>query len=152
MMSWLRYIASGRRRAGGGAARVGRGTTVNVDHAGGAGSVRASHGERDAALATLQDAFAEGRLDDAEFDGRMRAALTASRTRARSAGPAAGRYRSGTRPWCVEMTGFGISQGPDDPHGGITLAPDAPVLHIRGIAYKGTIETMSRPAERPQLP
>jgi hypothetical protein len=52
----------------------------------------------------------------------------------------------------VEMTGFGISQGQDDPDDGLALAPDAPVLHIRGVAYKGTVETMARPAERPQLP
>ena len=43
-------------------------------------SVRASDSERDAAASRLQAAFAEGRLDDAEFDERMRAALTA-RTR-----------------------------------------------------------------------
>ena len=42
----------------------------------------------------------------------------------------------------VEMTGFGVTQGPTDD---IALAPDAPVLHIRGIAYKGSIETSSRP-------
>ena len=200
---------------------------MNVDHVGGAGSVRASHGERDAVVATLQDAFAEGRLDDAEFDGRMRAALTA-KTHAElhtlltdlpapaggaGARPApvnpvrpgrlavaykgtvrrAGRWRVPERYTTVvykggglldlraaelqnqvttivavayksritllvppgvrvEMTGFGISQGPEDPGGGVALAPDAPVLHIRGIAYKGTIETMSRPAERSQLP
>ena len=39
--------------------------------------VRASDAERDAAAARLQEAFAEGRLDDAEFDVRMRTALTA---------------------------------------------------------------------------
>jgi hypothetical protein len=50
------------------------------------------------------------------------------------------------------MTGFGISQDAGDPTGGLPLAPDAPVLHVRGVAYKGTIETMSRPAERTQLP
>ena len=44
-------------------------------------SIRASDSERDAAVARLQAAFAEGRLGDAEFDGRMRTALTA-RTRA----------------------------------------------------------------------
>jgi hypothetical protein len=43
-------------------------------------SVRASDSERDAAASKLQAAFAEGRLDDTEFDERMRAALTA-RTR-----------------------------------------------------------------------
>jgi hypothetical protein len=44
-------------------------------------SVRASDSERDAAAGRLQAAFAEGRLNDAEFDERMRTALTA-RTRA----------------------------------------------------------------------
>ena len=43
-------------------------------------SVRASDSERDAAASRLQAAFAEGRLDDTDFDERMRAALTA-RTR-----------------------------------------------------------------------
>jgi hypothetical protein len=39
--------------------------------------VRASDRERDAATHRLQEAFAEGRLDDAEFDERMRSALSA---------------------------------------------------------------------------
>ena len=43
-------------------------------------SVRASDSERDAAVGRLQAAFAEGRLNDVEFDERMRTALTA-RTR-----------------------------------------------------------------------
>jgi hypothetical protein len=43
--------------------------------------IRASDRERDAALQRLQGAFAEGRIDDQEFDERMRAALVA-RTRA----------------------------------------------------------------------
>jgi SAM-dependent methyltransferase len=38
---------------------------------------RASDRERDAVVQRVQDAFAEGRLDDAEFDERSRAALTA---------------------------------------------------------------------------
>jgi hypothetical protein len=42
-----------------------------------ADQVRASNGERDAVAGQLQDAFVEGRLDDAEFDERMRRALTA---------------------------------------------------------------------------
>jgi hypothetical protein len=50
---------------------------------GGSPAIRASDRERDAATHRLQDAFAEGRLDDAEFDDRMRAALTA-RTRRES--------------------------------------------------------------------
>jgi hypothetical protein len=189
--------------------------------------LRASNVEREAAASQLQDAFAEGRLDDAEFDERMRAALTA-RTHAEldavltdlpavagvsGARPApvsgvapgrlavaykgtvrrAGRWRVPERYTTVvykgsglfdlraaellspvttiravayksritvlvppgvrvEMTGFGIDQGPDDLDGGVALAPDAPIVHIRGVGYKGTIETLSRPAERAQLP
>jgi Domain of unknown function (DUF1707) len=195
--------------------------------AAGAGTVRASNAERDVVAGKLQDAFAEGRLDDDEFDQRMRQALTA-RTHAEldvlltdlpavadhGAGPPtpsrsvqpgrlavaykgtvrrAGRWRVPERYTTVvykgsglldlrvaelqgpvttivavayksritllvppgvrvEMTGFGISQDAADPAGGLPLAPDAPVLHIRAVGYKGTIETMSRPAERPQLP
>jgi hypothetical protein len=188
---------------------------------------RASNAERDAVAGRLQDAFAEGRLDDAEFDERMRAALTA-KTQAEldtlltdlpavagtsgarpapAAGVAPGRlavaYKGTVRRagrWRVpdryttvvykggglldlraaelqspvttiravayksritvlvppgvrvEMTGFGINQGPDDLDGGLTLAPDAPIVHIRGVAYKGTIETLGRPADRAELP
>ena len=197
----------------------------------GVGAVRASNAERDAVAGRLQDAFAEGRLDDDEFDERMRAALTAKThaeldrvltdlPAAPGTRPApvaavapgrlavaykgtvrrAGRWRVPERYTTVvykgsglldlraaelqspvttiravayksritvlvppgirvEMTGFGINQGPDDPGHGVALAPDAPVLHIRGVGYKGTIETMSRPdghsqpsAEPPQLP
>jgi Domain of unknown function (DUF1707) len=39
--------------------------------------IRASDRDRDAVAHRLQDAFAEGRLDDEEFDQRMRAALSA---------------------------------------------------------------------------
>lgn len=42
-----------------------------------AGRVRASDQERELVVSRLQAAFAEGRLDDAEFDHRMRTALTA---------------------------------------------------------------------------
>src|ERR1700745_3870247 len=40
-------------------------------------AMRASDQDRDEATHRLQAAFAEGRLDDAEFDRRMRSALTA---------------------------------------------------------------------------
>src|SRR5689334_20058844 len=40
-------------------------------------ATRASDLERDAVVQRVQDAFAEGRLDDTEFDERSRAALTA---------------------------------------------------------------------------
>ena len=166
----------------------------------------------------LQDAFAEGRLDDAEFDQRTRAALTA-KTSANLAPlldglPAAGRPAAGPAPgrgpgrfavalkssmrrsgrwrvparftsvvykgggWLdlraaeltahvttvvavayksridilvppgvrVEMEGFGVTNGwSADEDWERQLPADAPVLHIRGIAYKGTIETSTRP-------
>ena len=50
--------------------------TGAVEAARGAG-LRASDRERDAVVQRVQQAFAEGRLDDTEFDERMRAALTA---------------------------------------------------------------------------
>jgi hypothetical protein len=174
----------------------------------------------------VQEAFAEGRLDDTEFDERMRAALTA-RTLAEldvlladlpatrpAAGPApaiarrgpgrfaialkssvqrAGRWRVPERyttvvykgdGWLdlraaelsgpvttfvtvayksrvtilvppgvrVEMTGFGVTQGlADDEDPGYRLPVDAPVIHVRGIAYKGTVEITTHPPERPAL-
>jgi len=186
---------------------------------------RASDRERDAVVQRVQDAFAEGRLDDVEFDERTRAALTArthgeldalladlpAETAAPGAGPAvagpapgrfavalkssvrrAGRWRVPERyttvvykggGWLdlraaelsgpvttflavayksrvtilvppnvrVEMTGFGVTQGQDDEDPGYRLPPDAPVIHVRGIAYKGTVEIATRPPERPAL-
>jgi hypothetical protein len=46
----------------------------------------------------------------------------------------------------VELDGFGVSKGwsPEE-EGEIRLPQDAPVLHVRGIAYKGTIEISTRP-------
>jgi hypothetical protein len=40
-------------------------------------AIRASDRERDAVVLRVQEGFADGRLDDTEFDERMRAALTA---------------------------------------------------------------------------
>ena len=182
-------------------------------------AIRASDQDREAVVQRLQDAFAEGRLDDAEFDQRTRAALTA-KTSANlapllddlpaaagrpAAGPAPGRgpgrfavalkssmrrsgrwrvparftsvvYKGGG--WLdlraaeltahvttvvavayksridilvppgvrVEMEGFGVTNGwSADEDWERQLPVDAPVLHIRGIAYKGTIETSTRP-------
>jgi DUF1707 SHOCT-like domain len=197
-----------------------------AQHRGGTPALRASDRERDAAAVRLQDAFAEGRLDDAEFDQRMRAALTA-RTHADldslladlPAAPAAaaavpspggrpgrfaialkssvrraGRWRVPERYTAVvykggglldlraaelagpvttivavayksrvtilvppgvrvEMTGFGVTQGvSDEGSEELRLGPGAPVLHVRGLAYKGAIETSTRPPERRQLP
>ena len=186
-------------------------------------ATRVSDSERDAVLQRVQAAFAEGRLDDAEFDQRMRAALTA-RTQAdldvlladlpaaqaprapAVAGRGPGRFaialkssvRRGGRwrvperyttvvykggGWLdlraaelsgpattfvavaykshvtilvppgvrVEMTGFGVTQGAEDEDPGYRLPADAPVIHVRGIAYKGTVEITTRPPERAAL-
>jgi hypothetical protein len=184
--------------------------------------VRASDQERDVVLQRVQQAFAEGRLDDGEFDERMRAALTA-RTRAdlavlladlpaAGAEPGAAPAAAGRGPgrlavalkssvrragrwhvperyttvvykgggWLdlraaelsgpvttlrvvaykstvtilaapgvrVEMTGFGVTQGPDGDDPGYRVPADAPVIHVQGLAYKGTIEVTTRPPER----
>jgi uncharacterized protein DUF1707 len=194
--------------------------------AGGGPAIRASDGERDVVLQRVQEAFAEGRLDDTEFDERMRAALTArthadldvlltdlpAATAPAGTAPAiagrgpgrfaialkssvrrAGRWRVPERyttvvykggGWLdlraaelsgpvttlvavayksrvtilvppgvrVEMTGFGVTQGlSDEEDPGYRLPVDAPVIHVRGIAYKGTVEITTRPPERPAL-
>jgi Domain of unknown function (DUF1707) len=49
----------------------------SATEAGRSPALRASDRERDAVVQRVQQAFAEGRLDDIEFDERMRAALTA---------------------------------------------------------------------------
>jgi len=179
-------------------------------------AVRASDQERDAATQQLQQAFAEGRLDDTEFDGRMRTALTA-RTRADldalladlpAAGPAsqpldgpatapgrlavafkgpvrrAGRWRVPERyravvykgsGWLdlraaeltapvttlvavayksrvtilvppgvrVEASGFGADT---DTEPGAIVPANAPVVHVRGFSYKGSVQVRSTPA------
>ena len=206
--------------AAGGLTRTGGGNAAGVP--GGAGT-RASDRERDAVVQRVQDAFAEGRLDDAEFDERSRAALTA-RTHTdldalladlpavpSAPGPApalpgpgrfavalkssvrrAGRWRVPERyttvvykggGWLdlraaelsgpvttflavayksrvtilvppnvrVEMTGFGVTQDVQDEDPGYRLPADAPVVHVRGIAYKGTVEIATRPPDRPAL-
>jgi hypothetical protein len=189
-------------------------------------ATRASDRERDAVVQRVQEAFAEGRLDDIEFDERMRAALIA-RTHAdldvlltdlpaATAGPGpapvaggrgpgrfaialknsvrrAGRWRVPERyttvvykggGWLdlraaelsgpvttfiavayksrvtilvppgvrVEMTGFGVTQGlADEEDPGYRLPTDAPVIHVRGVAYQGTVEITTRPPERAAL-
>ena len=193
--------------------------------AGGSPAIRASDRDRDAVVQRLQESFADGRLDDAEFDERMRAAL-AARTHADldvlltdlpaatpagaapagAKGPAPGRLaialKSSVRRagrWQVperyttvvykgggwldlraaelsgpvttiravayksevtilvppgvraEMTGFGVTQGADEEDPGYRLPTDAPVIHVRGVAYKGTVEITARPPERPAL-
>jgi DUF1707 SHOCT-like domain len=178
-------------------------------------AVRASDQERDAATEQLRQAFAEGRLDDTEFDGRMRTALTA-RTRADldalladlpapvpttrpRGGPSpapgrlavafkgpvrrAGRWRVPERyravvykgsGWLdlraaeltgpvttlvavayksrvtilvppgvrVEASGFGADT---DTEPGAIMPANAPVVHVRGFSYKGSVQVRSRP-------
>lgn len=191
---------------------------------GGGAGVRASDGERDVAAGRLRDAFAEGRLDDDEFDRRARAALTA-RTRAdldslladlpaapHPAGgtgtvavPAPGRFAVAlkgtlrrTGRWRVpdrftavvykgaglldlraaelagpvttvvavayksrvtvvvpptvrvEMTGLGVTHGAEDKTSraerGENVPPaNAPVVVVRGVAYRGSVEVTARP-------
>ena len=194
-------------------------------------AIRASDQDRDAVVQRLQQAFAERRLDDDEFDERMRAALTArtgadldkltadlpaampgspvsASTVLASTGPTAparrpgrwaiaykssirrgGRWRVPERftsvvykgeGWIdlraaeltapvttvlavayksridilvppgvrVEMEGFGVSKGwSAEEEQEIMLPRDAPTVHVRGIAYKGTIETRTKPPE-----
>jgi hypothetical protein len=186
--------------------------------------MRASDQDRDEAAQRLQVAFAEGRLNDDEFDQRMRAALVAvSRpeleklsadlpaatpgTERAVALPPPGKYaiayknsiRRGGRwrvpgrftpvvykgsGWIdlraaeltepvttvraiayksrmdilvppgvrVELDGFGVSKGwTAEEEWERSLPQDAPVVHVRGIAYKGTIEIRTRPQETGEL-
>jgi hypothetical protein len=186
-------------------------------------AIRAGDRDRDAVVQRLQEAFAEGRLDDEEFDRRSRAALTArlssdlavlTRDLPESASPApiarpamTGRkpgrlavaYKSSIRRggrWQVpeqfravvykgsghidlraaeltaplttvfavayksridvlvplgvrvELDGFGVSKGwsaEEDLES--RLPADAPVVHVRGIGYKGTIEVSTKPRD-----
>ena len=189
-------------------------------------AVRASDQDRDAVVQRLQQAFAERRLDDDEFDERMRGALTArtgadldkltadlpapgpggavplstpAAAAARRPGRWATAYKSSVRRggrwrvperftsvvykgsgWLdlraaeltapvttviavayksridilvppgvrVEMEGLGVSKGwsAEEEHE-VGLSRDAPTVHVRGIAYKGTIETRTKPPE-----
>jgi Domain of unknown function (DUF1707) len=188
-------------------------------------AMRAGDRERDAVVQRLQEAFADGRLDDDEFDQRTRSALTArfqselellthdlpasaGGTRPMdpaTAGGKAGRlavaYKSSIRRagrWRVpeqfrtvvykgsghidlraaeltshvttlyaiayksridvvvplgvrvELDGFGVSKGwsaEEDLES--RLPADAPVVHVRGIGYKGTIEVSTKPQAQP---
>lgn len=186
-------------------------------------AMRVGDRDRDAVVQRLQQAFADGRLDDDEFDQRTRAALTArlstdlagltadlpeetgaaTAVAAKQAGHAPGRlavaYKSSIRRggrWRVpeqfraivykgsghidlraaeltspsttlfaiayksridvlvplgvrvELDGFGVSKGwsaEEDLES--RLPADAPVVHVRGIGYKGTIEVSTRPRD-----
>jgi hypothetical protein len=50
------------------------------------------------------------------------------------------------------VTGFGVTQGlAEEEDQGYQLPADAPVIHVRGIAYKGAVEITTRPPERRAL-
>jgi hypothetical protein len=186
-----------------------------------AAAMRAGDRDRDAVVQRLQEAFADGRLDDDEFDQRTRAALTARltsdldvltrdlpatadaprlvspATAGRRPGRLAVAYKSSIRRggrWRVpeqfrtvvykgsghidlraaeltskvttlfavayksridvvvplgvrvELDGFGVSKGwsaEEDLES--RLPAGAPVVHVRGIGYKGTIEVSTKP-------
>jgi Domain of unknown function (DUF1707) len=181
-------------------------------------AMRASDQDREQAAQRLQAAFAEGRLDDAEFETRMRTALTAvthsdlgkltadlpesaptggGAVKLPEPGKYAVAYKSSVRRggrwrvpgrftpvvykgsgWIdlraaeltepvttvravayksrmdilvppgvrVEMDGFGVSKAwSADEEWESQLPHDAPVVHVRGIAYKGAIEVSTRP-------
>jgi hypothetical protein len=187
-------------------------------------ALRVSDRDRDAVVQRLQQAFAEGRLDDEEFDVRTRAALTArlstdlavltqdlpaataSMQPAGRAGASGrvpgklaiayktavrrgGRWRVPEQLWSIvykgsghldlraaeltgpvttlfaiayksridvlvplgvriELDGFGVSKGwsaEEDLES--RLPADAPVVHVRGFGYKGTIEVRSKPRD-----
>ncbi|HEY2505122.1 MAG TPA: DUF1707 domain-containing protein [Streptosporangiaceae bacterium] len=196
---------------------------VFADQPGEPAVIRLSDRDRDAIVHRLQTAFAEGRLDDEEFDQRTRAALTARLstdleplTRDLPAAAAAGApvpatlqgrkpgrfaiaYKSSIRRagrWLVperfttvvykgsgridlraaeltaaattvlavaykshvevlvpvgvrvELDGVGVSKGwSAEEELEARLPADAPVVHVRGIGYKGTIEVSTKPQD-----
>jgi hypothetical protein len=139
--------------------------------------VRASDQEREAVLQRVQQAFAEGRLDDTEFDERMRAAL-AARThadldvlmtdlpaaseaavaRAPVAGPAPGKlavaYKGSVRRagrWRVPERYTTVVY-----KGGGTLdlrvaELAGPVTTMRVVAYKSTVTILVPPGVRAEI-
>lgn len=108
-------------------------------------AVRASNQERDAAVQRLQVAFAEGRLDDEEFDQRTAAALRA-RTRAEldqllADLPAA--VRSGTLTSASEAPPVLLGFKSAVARRGRWRVP----AQSRAVAYKGSCELDLRAAE-----
>ncbi|HTT54361.1 MAG TPA: DUF1707 domain-containing protein [Streptosporangiaceae bacterium] len=116
----------------------GTGTPARLDDAGRqAPAIRASDRERDAAIQRLQQAFAEGRLDDGEFDQRMRTALTA-------------RTRSGLDQLLADLPEPSPAAGgpaPGRPPGRLAVAFKSSVRragrwrvpgHYRAVVYKGS--------------
>ena len=101
-------------------------------------AIRASDQDRDAIAQRLQEAFAERRLDDEEFDLRMRSALTARTSTDLGLLVEDLPTAAAARP----LTG-----GPARRPGRFAIALKSSIR--RGgrwqVAYRGTIETSSRP-------
>src|SRR5579875_872949 len=106
-------------------------------------AIRASDRDRDSAAHRVQEAFADGRLDDEEFDGRMRAVLTArtigelDRLTEDVPAPAArgGRWRVPERFQAVVYKGNGLL----DLRAAELIAP---VTTVAAIAYKSRIDIL----------
>ena len=103
-------------------------------------AIRASDQDRDAIAQRLQEAFAERRLDDEEFDQRMRAALTA-RThqdldRLVADLPAAAAAGPATRPaaGAPKPGRFAIALKSSIRRGGRWRVPE----HLTSVVYKGS--------------
>ena len=142
---------------------------------------RASDRERDAVLQRVQQAFAEGRLDDNEFDERMRATLTA-RTHAEldvqlKDLPAAAPDGQATAPATATATGpapgkYAIAYKGSVRRSGRWRVPAAyttvvykgggwldlraaeltsPVTAIRAVAYKSTVRILVPPGVRVEV-
>src|SRR5271169_5552358 len=108
--------------------------TESPEEPGRSPALRASDRERDAVVQRVQEAFAEGRLDDTEFDERMRAAL-AARTHAdldvllTDLPAGTGQVAAGPAP-------AGPAPAGPAPAG---LAPAGPAPGKLAVAYKGRI-------------
>jgi hypothetical protein len=148
-----------------------------INDGGDSPDIRASDQDREAVLQRVQQAFAEGRLDDVEFDERMRAAL-AARTRgdldvllrdlpatdvvgaapAPVSGPGPGKlavaYKGSVRRagrWRVPERYTTVVY-----KGGGTLdlrvaELSGPVTTIRAVAYKSTITILVPPGVRAEI-
>ncbi|HEX6521986.1 MAG TPA: DUF1707 domain-containing protein [Streptosporangiaceae bacterium] len=148
---------------------------VNTEPVNAQPGTRASDRDRDAVVQRVQQAFAEGRLDDTEFDQRMRAALTAKthgeldvlltdlpaaapQATAAVAGPAPGKYaiaykgsvrRSGR--WRVpgQYTAV-VYKG----SGWLDMRAaelTGPVTMIRAVAYKSKVKLLVPPGVRVEV-
>jgi hypothetical protein len=97
---------------------------MSIADGGNSPEVRASDRERDAVLQRVQQAFAEGRLDDTEFDERMRAALAA-------------RTHAELDVLLTDLPAAGVS-------GSAPVAVQGPAPGKLAVAYKGSVRRAGR--------